>query len=89
MRDCQSEKLARQDKRLNQVYRALMRKASEKQASELREDQRAWLAYRDATCKLLHTFGTGGTIDLINAGSCEVDILTRRVGFLESLSVAA
>ena len=85
MRECQSEEIARQDKRLNQVYQSLMRRVSEKQASELRTAQRAWLAYREATCGLIFTFGTGGTIDLINVGGCEVDSRARRVKFLETL----
>lgn len=86
MNACLSDELARQDKRLNQVYQALMRKASATQAAELRTAQRAWLAYRDVTCGLFATFGEGGTIDQINVGSCEVDVLARRVKFLEDLS---
>lgn len=86
MTECLSNELALQDKRLNEVYQALMRKASEQQASELRKAQRAWLAYRDATCGLFDTFGGGGSLDRVNVGSCEVDIVARRVRFLENLS---
>ncbi|WP_157182167.1 lysozyme inhibitor LprI family protein [Methylobacterium sp. WSM2598] len=85
MLDCGSAEADRQDKKLNAIYKQLMDRASEKQKSELRQSQRDWLIYRKSSCNLIYGFGEGGTIDDLAASSCGLDVLARRVKFLESL----
>ena len=57
---CRQRELARQDRRLNDVYNALARRLplGSQQRLGLKADQLAWIAARDATC------GQRGVIDV-------------------------
>jgi uncharacterized protein YecT (DUF1311 family) len=49
---CLGAELKDSDVKINQPYRALMGKLDESAQRTLRDQQRAWLRRRDATCKL-------------------------------------
>lgn len=49
---CYTEELARQDKVLNGEYRALQGRIPPEAKDLLTKGQRAWIAYREAWCKL-------------------------------------
>ncbi|MDB5780140.1 lysozyme inhibitor LprI family protein [Caballeronia mineralivorans] len=57
--ECAGKDFKASDAKLNEVYRALSAKTSQKGKASLQSAQRAWLAYRDAQCQ----FETMGTID--------------------------
>ena len=47
---CGTEWIDREDARLNEMWQALLAELPEDSEELLRDEQRAWLAYRDATC---------------------------------------
>ena len=47
MQECAQEEFTRQDKRLNQVFRAAIDKASSRERKKLRASERAWLRTLD------------------------------------------
>ena len=79
---CQVERLAVLDKRLNAAYqRALKEAQSDKQREQLRKAQRLWLQYREANCLY---YGLGeGTIARIYGGVCMLDLTRTRAEELE------
>jgi uncharacterized protein YecT (DUF1311 family) len=60
MIECASDEKARQDARLNEIYKKLMSKLPAKRKKELLEAQRAWIKFRDANCSFYHD-PEGGT----------------------------
>lgn len=67
MQDCIDAEHAYQDRRLNQTYRALMKRLAEPEAARLRERQRAWIRQRDRDCDPGRLPGQGQALD---ADSC-------------------
>jgi uncharacterized protein YecT (DUF1311 family) len=60
---CLSKIEGKVDQELNTVYQsALKRWSTDPEREELRDAQRAWIAYRDATCKAEADLYKGGTI---------------------------
>jgi len=65
MQDCIGEELARQDKRLNAVYKVLLDKVAPKRKTQLRDAQRKWLAFREGFNAYVTPFvETGRRIDI-------------------------
>ena len=56
LNQCAAEELARANAALNSTYQALMKKIEAPNQAQLRDAQRAWIAFRDKEC----TFETGG-----------------------------
>ena len=56
LNQCAADDLAKADAALNATYQALMKKIEAPNQAQLREAQRAWIAFRDKEC----TFETGG-----------------------------
>jgi uncharacterized protein YecT (DUF1311 family) len=56
LNQCASDELARANAGLNAAYQALMKKIEAPNQAQLRDAQRAWIAFRDKEC----TFETGG-----------------------------
>jgi uncharacterized protein YecT (DUF1311 family) len=69
MVECLKAKTAQWDKRLNIAYQQAFKDAtSDKQRGQLRNAQRFWIQYRDASCLY---YGLGeGTIARLDAGEC-------------------
>lgn len=84
MRDCMGQEYKRQDARLNKAYRNLASQLSAGRKAQLLAAQRLWIQYRDANCKF-YLDSDGGTMALINADSCGLDMTARRAKELESL----
>jgi uncharacterized protein YecT (DUF1311 family) len=77
MNECAGKKLQESDQQLNAAYRALLGKVSKQGADQLRQTQRAWLAWRDAQCTF-ETMGTrGGSVNPMVHAMC-MDDLTRQ-----------
>lgn len=85
MATCINTEWQKQDDRLNAAYKAVMATRSAKQKTTLRNAQRAWIKHRDAECvKNL----TGGTIDMLERGSCHLSMTTVRAVELERMAKA-
>lgn len=81
MVECFKAKTAQWDKRLNIAYPKALVMAQPKQREQLRQAQRAWVAYRDANCLY---WGLGeGTIARIQAGDCMFRMTKQRAEELE------
>lgn len=84
MNECNNAEIARQDKRLNQVYKKAMAAFGPVQQGKLRDAQRAWIKYIDSNCDFYFT-QTGGTMDILNGGGCRLRMTSERADELEAL----
>jgi uncharacterized protein YecT (DUF1311 family) len=82
MNECNADELQHQDVLLNRYYKGLMSHLSSSKKAQLKKAQRLCIKYRNANCGF-YTGLTGGTIDIINAGGCHVDMTVRRAGELK------
>ncbi len=78
---CLGEEHARQDKALNQRYRAVMAKLGKRQQQRLRALQRQWIRDRDAACEQAQT--RSGSINAQPWTQCMIDETIRRTIWLE------
>lgn len=81
MRDCAGTEYKYQDDRLNRAYRALRAKLDQASATQLRDEQRGWIAERDTRCA---ADSGGGTAALIVTDDCSVQTTAKRAAELES-----
>lgn len=72
------------DKELNTVYlNALKRWNKDPENAELRDAERSWIAYRDATCKAEAGLYRGGTIMPSVGLRCDLRLTRRRIADLK------
>jgi len=71
-----------QDAKLNAAYKTLMGALSPDRKKQLREAQRAWIAYRDANCEFYFD-PDGGTIARLQANQCMLSMTAQRAAELE------
>src|SRR5438045_643608 len=72
------------DQELNKVYQsALKRWNKDPESEELRDAQRAWIAYRDATCKAEAGLYRGGTIMPSVDSHCVLRVSRQRIADLK------
>jgi uncharacterized protein YecT (DUF1311 family) len=81
---CNNDEIARQDKRLNQAYKKAIAGLQAPNQARLRDAQRLWVKYRDSNCGMYFKL-TGGTIDVINGGSCRLSMTKDRADELDEL----
>jgi uncharacterized protein YecT (DUF1311 family) len=84
MSDCISAEIDVQDAKLNSAYQQTMRELEEGQRAKLRDAQRAWIKFRDSKCA--SESQSGGTMDILNGGSCVLDATARRTIELEAMA---
>lgn len=80
MIECSSHELERQDKRLNENYKAAMARSSDKKS--LRSKQRQWIKDRDATCKF---DPDGGSAARLEHSECLWQFTAKRADELKEL----
>lgn len=80
LNNCIGAEHAFQDKRLNTVYHRLRKTLPASVRIKLRDQERAWIAQRDKTCKADHN---GGTASLLDANQCQLDETATRAAVLE------
>ena len=81
MVECLKAKTAQWDKRLNAAYAKGLQLTNSARRQQLRQAQRAWIAFRDANCLY---YGMGeGTIARIEAGDCMYSLTKTRALELE------
>lgn len=88
MVDCHAQEYALWDLRLNRAYQRIMSAAEVTPAAkdQLREAQRAWIAYRDRACAARAGVESGGgTLGLITAAACRLEMTAVRAHELEIL----
>lgn len=81
MKRCMGVEYAYQDNRLNKAYKALIASMDDVQRSALRREERSWLAYRTAHCKLDPNGGQAAELD---AFDCSVQATAKQAALLQS-----
>lgn len=84
MRDCNRWEHERQDRRLNNAYRELIRRHLPEAQEDLRRAQRAWLEFREAECLYEATGNMEGTIGPVLVGACWASMTKQRADELEA-----
>jgi uncharacterized protein YecT (DUF1311 family) len=84
MQDCIREELERQDRRLNETYKALIDSLPEKRQAQLRDAQRKWIAFRDANCEFYYD-PQGGSAAGLASNECVLTLTAERAHELETL----
>lgn len=93
MNNCSGEAISKMDKRMNQLYKALMGKLPKPKQELLKNSQRKWLAWRTAEQDLSYALdpNEGGTLQGVSAGGFAYEMLKRRVqefeGYLTGLEL--
>ncbi|MDI3468488.1 MAG: hypothetical protein OJF62_000551 [Pseudolabrys sp.] len=78
---CLNKQAEHWDRELNAAYQAALKDAAPRQREQLRTAQRLWIQYRDANC-MYYALGEG-TIALINAASCTLEMTKARANELK------
>ncbi|MEW6642026.1 MAG: lysozyme inhibitor LprI family protein [Pseudomonadota bacterium] len=81
MQDCIGAEYRYQDGRLNKVYRAVRDKLDQAKATQLRDEQRRWIAERDKACA---PEPDGGTAAMLSANDCALERTAKRAAELEA-----
>ncbi|MFS2158203.1 lysozyme inhibitor LprI family protein [Pseudomonas sp. Pseusp122] len=82
MSECTRAETRKQDARLNKAYKAAMAVLPEEKKKQLKEAQMLWVKFRDADCGMQYSF-TGGTMDMLNGSSCELNMTQERADTLQ------
>jgi len=85
MADCSRREYAVWDERLNSTYRKLMKDIDAKQQRDLRDLQRAWIAFSDRKCGLYRVMQPEGSIVIPIAAYCTMQEVGRQATFLETM----
>jgi uncharacterized protein YecT (DUF1311 family) len=84
--ECGGAFLDREDARLNQIWRAVMEAIGESSKETLRDEQRAWLAYRDKTCLFyLNEMEYGQNGRYLSYYACRAAVVNSRINALEDI----
>ena len=86
MGDCAREEFGRQDKLLNEQYAVRLKTADPRLSREIVASQRAWLGYRDRTCRAEGAVYDGGTMEPLAFADCQARLTTERLKWLRSLT---
>lgn len=78
MMDCAKREIAVWDSKLNATYAALLKDASPKLKTALRNAQRAWIADKEKTCLIPYSYFEGGTIAGPLGGACVNEFTAQR-----------
>jgi uncharacterized protein YecT (DUF1311 family) len=70
MVECMDREIKVWDDLLNADYQRLLKAVPAAAAASVREAQRAWIALRDADCKVPYDIYEGGTMARIDSASC-------------------
>ena len=86
MIDCMQAEYEKQDKRLNAVYKVVMKGTEGTRARDLKEAQRAWLKFRDLNCGYI--YNGEGTIARVAGASCLMQMTADRADELQGFGEA-
>jgi len=85
LRTCTNAELQQQDQRLNRAYQKLTQTLQPASRKKLKAVQLAWIQFRDAQCELEVANAGDGTLGLLVADSCHLEMTTRRANELEAI----
>jgi len=79
MVECVDAEAKAWDDLLNKAYQRVLDAVSDKAKEGIREAERAWVALRDADCKVPYDIYEGGTMARLDGASCVLDHTAERV----------
>ena len=80
MMDCMGLEIDRQDDKLNQAYRATLKRLSKRRQGKLRESERAWVKRSDRDCVAAGNASGGGSAAGPIFNDCTITkLITRRM----------
>lgn len=79
MKKCASDQYAVADKKLNQNYQTLIGQLSPERKQRLIEAQRAWISFRDKTCRFESSEVLGGSAESLFLTTCLTKVTQQRV----------
>ena len=85
MNACAAEQYQAADKKLNQTWQDVLKRAEPTQRDLLKKAQTAWIALRDADCAFLSSSTHGGSVQPMINSQCLTDKTNEREAFLASL----
>lgn len=86
---CGTAWIEREDVRLNETWQALLAELPEASEDMLRDEQRAWLAYRDQTCLFyLDPVEYGQVGRYLSYPSCRAFVIAQRTDALNEILVS-
>lgn len=81
---CYAAEYKKQDDLLNQTYKQVMTRAEDKQKTQLKAAQNAWIAFRDADCDFLSSSSENASVYPMVKASCLADKTRERIELLNS-----
>lgn len=82
---CSALQYQNADRKLNQTWQAVLKRAAVPQRDLLKKAQQAWIALRDADCAFAASGTEGGSIQPMIANQCMTDKTVEREAYLASL----
>ncbi|HGH5979712.1 TPA: lysozyme inhibitor LprI family protein [Kluyvera georgiana] len=85
LNSCSAEQYQAADKKLNQTWQDVLKRAEPAQRDLLKKAQSAWIALRDADCAFISSSSQGGSVQPMVNNQCLTDKTNEREAFLASL----
>lgn len=85
LNECTAAQYQAADKKLNDTYATVLKRAPDAQKALLKAAQQKWVALRDADCALMSSGSAGGSIQPMINSQCMADKTVERTAWLESL----
>ncbi len=85
LNSCSAEQYQAADKKLNQTWQDVLKRAEPAQRDLLKKAQSAWIALRDADCAFISSSSHGGSVQPMVNNQCLTDKTNEREAFLASL----
>ena len=82
---CSAAQYQAADKKLNQTWQDVLKRAQPAQRDLLKKAQSAWLTLRDADCAFISSSTEGGSVQPMVNNQCLTDKTNEREAFLASL----
>lgn len=84
MKKCAQDRYDAADKKLNQVYQQMIAKLSGEEKNRLVEAEKAWINFRDRTCKFESAQALGGTLEGLLYIGCLERVTSERTTYLQN-----
>lgn len=85
LNSCSAEQYQAADKKLNQTWQDVLKRAEPAQRDLLKKAQSAWIILRDADCAFISSSSQGGSVQPMVNNQCLTDKTNEREAFLASL----
>jgi uncharacterized protein YecT (DUF1311 family) len=75
LNQCAALEMEKADASLNKVYQLLLKELSPGETGQLRRAERAWIGYRDETCKFVALSRDGGSMQGMTVSFCKIQMI--------------